>query len=578
MSLKYYINYRAMLAAAGLYGALVFAAQAEPAAPAEAPAESGSLAGSYLSSQFARSSGDIDGAIRFLKRVHKTQPQDADISGQLMGILLLDGQVTEAVSLAGKLGAEPSQDPIAFLILTLEDIRQENIRAASSRLDKAFETGVGQLWLPLITAWVDAGLTKPADPVRIEELSGSLSRALPMLYFHLALINDYAGFKEAAAENFLQAVENPRTPPVRVMERLLQFYERAGKPAILSPLVNEYRAANPDALAESVAQPIASVRDGVAEVLFSMGSVMRGAGVVQDAVIYLQLALYLKPDLHLAASQLGDAYGDLKLWEKANAAYARVPQGDTAYGRARIRMALNLARLGKVPQAFAQLDALAKQPAFHDNALVAKGDLLRQRQQFDEAVAAYTQVLNASDKLQVNDWAVLFARATCYERLGKWDEAETDLMKALVLKPDQPDVLNFLGYSWLVRGERLDEALAYIERAVAAKPSDPQIIDSMGWALYLNGQYEKSVEYLEKAVAMLPGDAVVNDHLGDVYWRLGRKTQARFQWQRALSFATDAALAESLSRKLADGLPAVAATLKSPLAAAERPASSSAVQ
>jgi Flp pilus assembly protein TadD len=154
---------------------------------------------------------------------------------------------------------------------------------------------------------------------------------------------------------------------------------------------------------------------------------------------------------------------------------------------------------------------------------------------------------------------VWFARGTCYERLGNWTAAEHDLQQALALKPDQPDVLNYLGYGWMERSENLSNARAMIEKAAKARPDDAEIIDSMGWALYLSGDYEGAVEHLEKAVELLPGDATVNSHLGDAYWRLGHKTEARYQWERSLNSSPEAKLTDELHRKLKEGLPPPAA-------------------
>jgi Flp pilus assembly protein TadD len=159
-------------------------------------------------------------------------------------------------------------------------------------------------------------------------------------------------------------------------------------------------------------------------------------------------------------------------------------------------------------------------------------------------------------ELNVTYWPVLFARASCYERLGKWHDAEQDLQQALKLSPNQPDILNYLGYGWLEHGVHLAEARTMIETAFKASPNNAEIADSMGWSLYLQGHYEKAAEFIEKAVELLPGDPTVNDHLGDVYWRLGRKTEARYQWQRSLSFAPEQPLTNNLQRKIKDGLPA----------------------
>ena len=152
---------------------------------------------------------------------------------------------------------------------------------------------------------------------------------------------------------------------------------------------------------------------------------------------------------------------------------------------------------------------------------------------------------------------IYFARGVSYERIDRWSLAEADLKRALKLSPDQPDVLNYLGYTWLTRGENLAEARAMIEKAVAQRPGDPQIIDSMGWALFLLKQYADSAAFLEKAVELLPGDPTINDHLGDAYWRLGRLTEARYQWERSLTYGPETAEADIIRKKLKDGMPSV---------------------
>ena len=145
------------------------------------------------------------------------------------------------------------------------------------------------------------------------------------------------------------------------------------------------------------------------------------------------------------------------------------------------------------------------------------------------------------------------ARAAARERLGRWPEAEADLQRALVLSPEQPDILNYLGYSWIDRGVRLQEGLAMIQRAVALRPASGAVIDSLGWAYFRLGDYAQALEHIERAVELQPADATLNDHLGDVYWRLGRRIEARFQWRRALSLAPDAPA--SIEAKMAAGLP-----------------------
>jgi len=151
-------------------------------------------------------------------------------------------------------------------------------------------------------------------------------------------------------------------------------------------------------------------------------------------------------------------------------------------------------------------------------------------------------------------WFLFYVRGIAYERSGRWEEAERDFRKALELEPDQPNVLNYLGYSLVEKGIKLDEALEMIRKAVEKRPNDGYITDSLGWALYRLGRYEEAVEPMERAVELTPLDPVINDHLGDVYWMVGRKREARFQWKRALSFGPDEKDAARIRRKLEVGL------------------------
>ena len=172
------------------------------------------------------------------------------------------------------------------------------------------------------------------------------------------------------------------------------------------------------------------------------------------------------------------------------------------------------------------------------------GDLLRGEDRFAEAEAAYTRALQRLPAIDRRHWRLLYARGIAYERTKRWPQAEADLLKALELEPEQPFVLNYLGYSWVDQGLNLDRAKAMLHRAVELRPEDGFIVDSLGWAYFRLGEHDKAVTYLERAVELEPGDPVINDHLGDGYWRVGRTREARFQWQRALTFEPEPELVD----------------------------------
>lgn len=189
--------------------------------------------------------------------------------------------------------------------------------------------------------------------------------------------------------------------------------------------------------------------------------------------------------------------------------------------------------------------------------LDALGNIMRSRKRYADAVPYYDQALALITKPERRHWVYYYARGTCYERLKNWNAAEVDLEKALSLYPDQPLILNYLGYSWVDQGRNLKEGMAHIEKAVSLKPDDGYIVDSLGWAHYMQGNYKDAVRYLERAVELKPDDPVLNDHLGDALWRVGREREARFQWDQALSLKPEPEDEAKIRKKLETGLTGV---------------------
>ncbi len=515
--------------------------------------------GSYLSSQFSRSSGDIESAIKSLSDVYRKNPQDIDVANQLMGLCLLGGKVDKAMEIAASVYKTNAKEPIAALMLSLQAIKKHDAKMASNILDAVFEDEGGQLWLPLISAWLDVEQHQLKKPLAMEELSAEVGKAAPIVNYHLALINAQAGFIEAAAQNFKLSIDDVQHPPARVMQMLLQFYKKNKSPEILKPIVTAYLKENPDA--GRVKLPaINNMQDGAAEILLTMGTVMLASDVTQDATLYLQLSLYLKPDLEIATLILSQAYGELQQYGIANELLVKIQPSSPLYSTAQLYIAVNLGRLKKTDEAIAKLDSIIAQSPNNVDAYMAKGDLLRGGDRYADAVKVYETIINNAKEIKPQHWPIFFALGTSFDKLGDWKNAERNLRRSLELSPTQPDVLNYLGYSFLMRGDNIEQARELIEKAIKKRPTDPQIMDSMGWMLYLSGDYNQAMQYLERAVSLLPADATVNEHLGDVYWRLGRKTEARFQWDRTLIYSKDEAVLEGIRKKISEGLPALKST------------------
>ncbi|MEX0751680.1 MAG: tetratricopeptide repeat protein [Xanthobacteraceae bacterium] len=299
---------------------------------------------------------------------------------------------------------------------------------------------------------------------------------------------------------------------------------------------------------------VASPAQGAAEVLYGMGAWIARRGGEDLGLVYLQLALYLEPQHPLALIALADLYTSVKKPEIAIKLYDRVPETTPMRRNADIQLALNLDSLDRTEEAQKRLDKLiAEQPKDAD-AILALGNILRGRKKFAECADAYSKAVATVETAQRTHWLLFYFRGICYERAKKWDKAEPDLKKALELFPDQPQVLNYLGYSWIDQGINLDEGLRMIRRAVEQRPEDGYIIDSLGWAYYRLANYEEAAKQLERAVELKPEDPTINDHLGDAYWRIGRRLEAKFQWSHAKDLKPEPEDLPKIEEKLKSGL------------------------
>ena len=285
--------------------------------------------------------------------------------------------------------------------------------------------------------------------------------------------------------------------------------------------------------------PFTSVRgpqDGMAEIYYSIASALQGEAQEGYTLLYSRMAMRLRPDHIDALLMTAELLENLERYDLATDVYDIVPRDDPSYHAAELGRAEALRRSGRDDAAIEVLRQLAESHGDLPLVHVTLGDTLRGLERFEESIGPYDAALSLIETPDEQHWIIYFARGISYERTQQWDKAEADFRKALELRPEQPQVMNYLGYSFLEMQTNYEEALDLIERAVTLRPDSGYIIDSLGWGLYRLGRYEEAVGHMEKAVELMPIDPVVNDHLGDVYWAVGRKREAEFQWHRALSF------------------------------------------
>ncbi len=318
------------------------------------------------------------------------------------------------------------------------------------------------------------------------------------------------------------------------------------------------------AAAKGAPPALPTIRQGAAEGLVACAATFAGERQGEFALVYLRLALRLDPGRDEAWVLVGDLLNQKQDPKGAIEAYNHVQPGSPHYASAQSKTAWAWNDLGDKAKALEVARAAATAAPNDRDAQVALADLLRANSQWSDSVAVLDPLI--ARETANPDWRLLYLRAVALDQAGRWPEAERDLKKALEINPDEPELLNFLGYTWIDHNEHVPEALVMVQRAVLARPQSGAMLDSLGWAYYRLGDYKAAVEKLEGAVELEPGDPDVNGHLGDAYWRIGRKTEAEFQWRRVLSLEPDDKQKAEAEAKLKNGLAAAGPATKSTMA------------
>ena len=532
-----------------------------PASAGVADTEAGSALGSYLAGRIARLHGDTTAASDYFERALKADPTNQRLVRNAFIVMLAEGRMSQAMELADRLVKSEPNGALANLTLAVSAIGRRDFSAALDRLEKAPQRRFNALAIPLITSWALVGKGEPDNAIKTVTTISKRKSFAGLRALHTALIHDLAGRPAEAEANYRAALEERRNGAVRVAEAFGNFLEREGKTEEAAELYCEAQTDEPshplieEALdrvtAGKPAQPlIDGAIAGAAEALFGMAGKLARDGAVESAAVYAHLAIHLRPEFAGAQMLRGNILETNQRWEMAIAAYRAIDTRSAYAWNARIRIATNLNRLDRGDQAIAQLYELANERVDDTDALISLGNLYRAKEKWMEAIAQYDRAIARIETLTENDWPLLYTRGIALERAKLWPRAEADFLRALELKPDQPLVLNYLGYSWVDQGRNFERALSMIQRAVDLRPRDGYIVDSLGWVLYRLGRHEQAVKQLERAVELRSEDPVINDHLGDAYWRVGRTNEARFQWRRALSFEPDENLVPVIETKV----------------------------
>jgi tetratricopeptide (TPR) repeat protein len=558
-------------------GAFAAAVQTEPGS--EKLEVGVSQPGNYLSALIASADRDTPAAEVYYREALRVDPRNPDLLERAFAAALSNGDETSASSLGERLLARDPSNNLARLAIAVRDIEQGQFASARAHLAGTDAMRVRDVTAALLTAWCYAGqsdLRRALDALdRIRDPSVFAFRD-----YHAGLIAGLLG-NVAESQRRLKSAYDDDKNSLRFADAYARVLSGQGDLAGASKVYEDFSGIIPhhplilralaDLKTNQALDPVVhNAKEGAAEALYGVGSAGSHQGDELPALVYLRLSLYLRPSSDLTAVTLASLFDQLKQSDQAIAAYRLVPPSSPLKMGADIQIALELDGMGKTDEAMQRLTEIVAERPRDVDGLSALAELQRSAKKYSEAAETYDRAIAAVAIPQRDNWTLFYFRGICYERSKQWPKAEADFKKALELNPDQPLVLNYLGYSWVDQGLNLEEAFKMLRKAVELRPSDGYIVDSLGWAHYQLGQYAEAAETLEKAINLKPADPILNDHLGDAYWRVDRRIEAHFQWNHARDMNPDSEELPAILKKIEVGLPDVTTQTPAPKASLQK--------
>ncbi len=518
-----------------------------------------SVSGNYLTGRFAQRHHDWSTAASNIDKViDKTQSESPSLIKRAMVLEMGAGEYDKAFAHAHELEKiEVEPGALAYMFLAGEAFKAKDYQKAADYIRKMPEGSLSTFIMPLLYSWTSAAL----GVYDTQDLNQNTVHI-----YHAILIADYMNqhdYIETLLDRSMKAVNITAED----IERIGDIYAHIGNSEKAIELYRQILEVMPENLAvtekiervknnenEALFDRIESPEQGIAEALLDMARILSRDYSDESARVFGSMAQYLNPDdsdIHMLLAVLAarnERYND------AVAIYKSIKPEDVNFLEAKRNAADLLEEDGRTDEALTQLQQLV---TAHDDvdAKIQIGDIYRRQDDFKSAINAYNKAAKSfKDTLPDDYWHLYYVRGMAYEQDGNWQKAEADLKAALAFRPDNPFVLNYLGYAWADQGKNLEEALGMIRKATELRPQDGYIKDSLGWVLYKMNRFEEAVPHLETAVALEPYDPIINDHLGDAYWQVGRKLEARFQWSRAQNQAEDEELILSLESKMLKGM------------------------
>ncbi len=529
------------------------------------------LSGSFLASRVAIDDNDDEAAVKFLEKATTLDREDIKIRQDYFAALVANGRIGEAAKIAKNAENLGTRRNLSGYVIAAEEMRKRSWKKAATALKDVAGIDLDKTLREIMLAWINVGERNFEEAqVRVDDLNGPEWIAV-MKNYHSGLIAAMAGDTKVAQDKFQAVIDNRAVISVltetyvRSIEAMTRTQSKAGEADKAKATIEAGLAIFPSHppfvelkqkldSGEAVGDLITTPQQGAAEIFYNLASAIERDGVGAITKGYLQISNHLAPESDVIMLSLAELYLRQGYYERSNTFYDQITESSSFNRIARLEKATNLSRLEKKSDAIDELRKLIAEDPKDLAGYMTLGSLFNREKRYREGAEVFDAAVDNIGPAQRFHWNLFFRRGISYERLKEWEKAEPNFVKSLELAPNQPEVLNYLGYSWIDQGINLDEGMEMIRKAVELRPRSGFIVDSLGWAHYRLGNYEEAVVQLERAVQLMPEDPTINDHLGDAYWKVGRKLEATFQWKIALASETEPDNPEEIKEKLASGL------------------------
>ena len=520
--------------------------------------------GGYLAGRHALSTKDFDAASTYLSKAIEDDIENPELLNGLISVQVSLGNIGAAKISSDNLDLLGVQTQLSNMVKIAIQLRNRDFDNAKQQIEN--EQGINPLLDKIVTGWAfaDQGNFEDAETI-FDEIGKGSSLAQFSQMQKASMLAAYGRYESA-----LNTIENleknsnrisidARALKVQLLlkldnkEEATEYFSKIFGDGVNSDAANLRMQVEDHPNAYSIEESL-SLEAGIAYAFYAIADILKDDADPNTALLYVRLAQYLNENSQKAILLAADLLEQMGQYDLAVAEYAKISPSSSYFLSSELGRVGALRDGGKTEAALEVLYYLSRE--FSDIGIVhnSLGDFLRREERYSEAKIAYDRAVDIYRENNNVSWVVLYARGITHERLQEWDKAESDFRNALTINPDQANVLNYLGYSLIDRGEKLDEAMTMIEKAVSLQPESGYIVDSLAWGLFKLGQYETAIPHMEKAAELMPVDPIVTDHLGDLYWAVGRQLEAKFQWRRALSFDPELKDATRIREKLRIGL------------------------